>query len=250
MNARVAVEVDEANFAEQVLDRSHEVTVVVDFWAAWCAPCRALGPVLERLASEGAGSWILAKVDTDRNPNLAAAAGVQGIPAVRAFKDGKEIDEFTGAIPEAQVRAWLKGIVPDRAHQLAEEGLESEASGDLSAAEAAFRKALEIDANNSAAVAGLKRLEIRQDGAAVSQKELVDRLASDPDDVQAATQLAKAGAVNGSDTFYLQLIGIIDRTQGEARDDARRSLIEVLELLPPSDPRAIAARKELAKVLF
>ncbi len=106
------LDVTEATFGADVVERSREVPVVIDLWAEWCAPCRQLGPVLEKLAAEAAGAWVLAKVDVDANPRLAQALQVQGIPAVKAVFNGEIVAEFTGALPEAQVRAWLTQLAP------------------------------------------------------------------------------------------------------------------------------------------
>ena len=112
------IDVNEADFQAQVIDQSHQIPVVVDFWAPWCGPCRTLGPILERLASEAAGAWILAKVNVDNNQRLSQTYGVQGIPAVKAFRNGGMCEQFTGAIPESQIRTWLKRIIPDASDSL------------------------------------------------------------------------------------------------------------------------------------
>ncbi len=141
----MAQDVSARDFQRDVLDRSREVPVVVDFWAPWCGPCRTLGPVLDRVAAEAAGRWVLVKVNTDENQALAQTYGIQGIPAVKAFRDGKVVAEFVGAQPEAAVRTFVAGVLPDpgaeavrRARALAEQG-------DLGGADAAFGQALAAD---------------------------------------------------------------------------------------------------------
>src|SRR5215213_5904698 len=142
METTSVVEVSEASFERDVLQRSFEAPVVVDFWAAWCGPCRTLGPILERLAEEYAGAWILAKLDVDANPGVAAAFGIQGIPAVKAFRDGRQVAEFVGALPEDRVRAWLDQLGPSPATLAVGEGKAAEAAGDLERATELYRKAL------------------------------------------------------------------------------------------------------------
>src|SRR6266704_3473949 len=123
------IEVTDQNFGTAVLEESKRRPVVVDFWAEWCQPCRLIGPVLERLAEEGGGDFLLAKLDVDANPQASAALQIQSIPAVKAFRDGGLVDEFIGAIPEQAIRQWLNGVVPSEADHLVEQGAEAEREG-------------------------------------------------------------------------------------------------------------------------
>lgn len=148
-------DVDEVSFEALVVERSREVPVVVDFWASWCAPCRSLTPALERAVSERAGRVELAKVDVDANPRLQATYRVQGIPAVKAFRDGAVADEFAGALAPAQIERFLDALLPSEAEELA---AAAAASGD----EQALRRALELDPREKTAAAALARLLLRR----------------------------------------------------------------------------------------
>ena len=245
------MEVSDATFERDVIERSHDVPVVVDFWAAWCGPCRSLTPVLHKLADEAAGSWELATVDVDVNPMVSQGFRIQGIPAVKAFKDGKLVAEFTGALPEAQVRAWLEQLGPTPADVAFDRGRELEAAGDLAGAATSYESALAAHPGHAAAQMALTRVRLHLRAGDADPTPLRERLAADPMDVDAAIALA--------DLLFLQddaagafapLLEIIRAGEPEPRERARLHLVELLAALPPEDPRATDARRALSRALF
>jgi putative thioredoxin len=250
MNTNNAVlDVTEATFASEVIERSHQVPVVVDFWAGWCAPCKALGPVLERLADEAGGAWVLAKVDVDANPRLAGAFEVQGIPAVRAFKDGREVAEFTGALPEAAVREWLAQLGPGPADIAYEEGAALEAAGRLDEAAEQYRRALAEAPAHAEAGAALNRVELALRTAGLDRSALEQRAGGG--DIDAALDLADLDAQSGDfEAAFGRLVEALRQTSGDDRERIRQRLVALLDVPPASDPRVSAARRAMASALF
>jgi putative thioredoxin len=245
------VDVSESTFERDVLDRSRTTPVVVDFWADWCGPCRILSPVLERLAREADGSWVLAKVDVDQNQRLAAAAGVQGIPAVRAFKDGRQVAEFTGALPEQEVRRWLASLGVGGGDRAVAAGRDAERNGDLDGAAAHYRRALELDPGNREAAQRLAAFELRRRAAEHNEADLLRRLEGDPHDVEAAAALADLEVSRGNtEAAFSRLLEIVRTSSGVAREEARRHLVRLFGSLPDNDPNVGAARRSLSRALF
>jgi putative thioredoxin len=245
------IDVDESTFTEQVLDRSTEVPVVVDFWADWCGPCHALGPILEKLATEANGSWVLAKVDVDANPSLAAAARVQGIPAVRAFKDGRQVAEFTGALPEPHVRTWLKKLGPSPADLAVERGVAAEQRGEPLEAQQAYEEALDEEPGNVDARRGLSRVKLALRTEGLDETGLRRRLEAHEDGLDAVLGLSDLEAARGDiDAAARLLIDVIRGADKQQSERARLHLLELLETLPPDDPRALRARRSLSLALY
>ena len=179
MTAEAAVEASDATFEDGVLGRSHEVPVVVDFWAPWCGPCRVLGPTLEQLAEEYGEQVQLVKINVDENPGVAGRYQVSSIPAVKAFRGGEVASEFVGALPEPQVRAFFELLVPSAADHAADTGVRARAQGDLAAARRSFEDALAADPDHRAAALELAELLVEAAGDAdIGNMERAAQLAS------------------------------------------------------------------------
>ncbi len=179
--AQAVFDVTDTTFAADVLERSKQTPVIVDFWAPWCGPCRMLGPIIEKLAGEFAPDVVVAKLNTDENPQVATAFRIQGIPAVKAFRDGRVVAEFTGALPEPQVRTFFAKLLPTPAEIAARQAAEFADSGDTAAAETAYRDALAKTPANADAIVGLARILLdrgdRDEAEALLERAPADRRA-------------------------------------------------------------------------
>jgi putative thioredoxin len=238
----MSIDVTDATFPTEVVERSKTVPVVVDLWAEWCGPCKTLGPILEKVIDETGGKVVLAKVDVDANRRTADAFQVQGIPAVYALRDGAVVDGFVGAQPEAEVREFVARLLPTE---------EEDALGALLAVgdEGSLRQLLEADPGHPDAVVQLAELLVaRGDEAATAEAlALLERIPESAETRRVAA-LARVGTSVGGDEVTAELDGLLDRVKDD--DEARQRFLDLLEVLGPDDPRTAAYRKSLTSKLF
>jgi putative thioredoxin len=261
-----SLDVGIADFHEKVLDASRHTPVLVDFWAEWCAPCRTLKPILEKLAVEYGGRFILAKLNSDQNPELAARYGVRGIPNVKAFVDAQLVDEFTGALPETQIRAFIDNLLPSPTEPLRIAALEARAKGEPEVACSLLQDALMLDPSNETVQLDLAeihidtdrfdaargildalaykarnptrvdalqaRLKLRAAGAGADPAALAARIGANAGDLDARLQLANALALAQDYRPALeQLLDIVRRDRKWQDEAARKTMLDLFTLL-------------------
>jgi putative thioredoxin len=279
------LDAEEATFQQQVVERSREILVVIDFWAEWCQPCRLLGPILEKLAREYDGKFLLVKAETEKLPNIAAAFGVQSIPAVYALRDGNLLDFFVGVRDERQLRPWIDRLLPSPAETLVNEA-RALAASDAKQAEAKFREAATLDPNLAAAQIGLAELllnqgrpdetaailaELEQRGFLEDEAEklkarlhvmsgqqaphdleaLRSKVAADAKNLAARLELAEALAASGEHKEALDTaLAVVETHDKQYKDRARELMVDLFRLLPEDSPLVSEYRRRLSTALY
>ena len=287
----VVIDVTEETFNTDVVERSRTTPVIIDLWAEWCGPCKQLSPVLEKLAAEADGQWILAKVDVDANPQLSAALQVQSIPMVVAVLGGQLVDGFLGAMPEAQVKQWISQVlaVADKmGMQLAEPASPADADdadaddtadavadgarapgappgmppafaearaamerGDLDGAAQAFEQELSANPADPVAKTGLAQVNLIRRVTSYDQAQARRDAAERPGDVAAQIKVADIELAGGRiEEAFNRLLGVVRRTSGDEREQARKHLVSLFDLLPPNEPQVKKTRSALSALLF
>jgi putative thioredoxin len=293
----VVIDVTEETFNTDVVERSRTTPVIIDLWAEWCGPCKQLSPVLEKLANEAAGQWILAKVDVDANPQLSAALQVQSIPMVVAVLGGQLVDGFLGAMPEAQVKQWISQVLAvadkmgmqlaepassaddvdadtDDATDAAADGTrgpgappgrgtppgmppafaEARAAmerGDMDGAAQAFEQDLAANPADPVAKAGLAQVNLIRRVTSYDQAQARRDAAEHPGDVAAQIKVADIELAAGRiEESFDRLLGVVRRTSGDEREQARKHLVSLFDLLPPNEPQVKKTRSALSALLF
>ena len=261
------LDVTEATFQSEVLERSLRTPVVIDFWADWCGPCKQLSPVLEKLAVEDGGSWVLARVDVDANQRLGQMFRVQSIPMVYAVINGQPVDGFAGVIPESQLRQWIDALLQaarqtgqapgaaamaptpsDERFDAAEDAL---GSGDFEGAEQIYQRILAENPADPAAEAGLAQVRLLRRTEGLNPNRVIAEAATAPNDLAAQRRAADMEVLSGlAERAYARLVEVIRRTSGAEREAARTHLVSLFVMASPDDPAVVKARRDLANALF
>lgn len=259
------VEVTDDSFEEVVIGGSKERPVVVDLWASWCGPCRTLGPILEKVARERDGAFLLAKLDVDANQvgnALLQAVSSQGIPTVVAFRDGEPVSMFIGAYPEPEVNSFIDKLLPTEAETVAGEALAEEEAGDLEGAEQRYRDALGKDPANREAAVGLARV-LAERGDLEGARELIAPHLPEPDAERVAALIRVRGWVSldgGEPLAPAKRLAATGQVRpaldamlaslGEDRDGARGAMVDVFAVLGDDDPLVVEYRRKLTNALY